>query len=239
MVKVGMRLSAIGFLNNFDMKRGRPNKKLPYALGFSLLELMVVIVLVGGLITLAVFSLRALQGLDVKDEITKIAALTRDASALASSGQTHRIIFDIDNANYWVEEKVGEISEIRPELGYEDLMKSRLNKSKSEEEEALSEFLPQFKAVEGPFGEKKTLAKGLVFYGVWTEQMETVARNGQAAIYFFPGTTETAFISLASKDNEKDSAMYVTISPLTGSVKIDHGEPNTEDLLVVEKSLEQ
>jgi prepilin-type N-terminal cleavage/methylation domain-containing protein len=222
------------------MTHGRPIKIVRYMLGFSLLELMVVIVLIGGLITLAVFSLRALQGLDVKNEITKIAALTSEVYGLAASGKTHRIIFDLDAKSYWVEEKIGEISEIRPELGYEGLMKSHIKKPKSEEEdEVLSDFIPRYKPIEGPLGKKMELAKGLVFYGAWTEQMEAVARTGQVAIYFFAGNTETAFVSLAGKDDEKDSAMYLALSPLTGSVTIDQGEPNTEDLLVVEKIVEQ
>jgi len=197
------------------------------SLGFSLLELMVVIVLVGFMVVIAVVSLRSLIGLDLKNEITRIAGLTSEVYDLAAiSGKTHRIVFDLDNGSYWVEEKVGEALEIKPELGYEELIKARLQEHKEESESGV-EFLPEFKTASGVLGEKYELPTDTVIYGAWTEHMSEIARSGHVFIYFFSGGyTQVSFVSLAVKGNEEKSAIYLSLSPLTGAVKIDLGEPD-------------
>ena len=205
--------------------------------GFSLLELMVVIVLIGGMVALILPAIRGIVGLDLRGEITKIAGLSSEVYALAAiSGKTHRIVFDLDNNKYWVEEKVGDAGEIKPELGYEDLMKMRTeNKGDSKEEEAAKAYLPSFKEVEGPLKEKMALSKDAVIYGVWTESTVDVVRTGQAALYFFTGGySQAAFVSLAAKGEEENTAIYFSLNPLTAAITINHGEPDTKDLLGVE-----
>lgn len=207
------------------------------ALGFSLLELMVVVVLIGGLIALVVPAIRSISSLDLKNEITKIAGLSSEVYALAAiSGKTHRIVFDLDNQKYWVEEKVGDAGEIKPELGYEDLMKARIEKSiDSKEKEASERFLPSYKEVEGTLSEKFELPRNVILHGVWTEQMTEVARTGQVSIYYFTGGyTLSAFVSLSIKGEEEESSIYFALSPLTGAVEIKLGEPNIQDLITAE-----
>lgn len=224
-------------------ERGQPTKSLvtPTTVvascrGFSLLELMVVVVLLGGLIAIAIPSLRAITALDLKNEIMKIAGLSSEVYALAAiSGKTHRIVFDFDNRNYWVEIKSGELGEVRPELGYEEIMRSRLTKKDDEKDDPIAQFLPQFETVEGPLGEKQTLPEEVVFRGGWTEQMTEISRSGQTSIYYFPGGfAQASFISLATRGDEEDSTMYLSLSPLTGAIKIDLGEPNIDELVSAE-----
>ncbi len=211
----------------------------PASRGFSLLELMVVIVLLGILMVIAIPSIRSLSGTNLKNEVIRISGLMSETYARAAiSGLTHRINFDLENQNYWVEEKVGNAGTVSPDLGYEELMRERVKMVTSEEEkDKLSEFLPKFQAVPGILGEKHTLDSSLVIYGAWTEHMEEVARSGIISIYFFSGGyTQVAFISLAKKDQEEDSAMYLALSPLTGNVEINFGEPEINDLLDNEKA---
>lgn len=219
------------------MKRNKRNIALR-SRGFSLLELMVVIVLLGLLMTIAIPSVRALNSTDLKNEITTIAGLTSEVYARAAiSGKTHRINFDLDNQNYWVEEKEGDAGTVSPDLGYEELMRERVKMVTSEDEQdKLHQFLPNYKAVPGVLGEKHTLDSSLVIYGAWTEPMEEVSRSGLISIYFFSGGyTQVAFVSLAKKEQEADTAMYVALSPLTGNVEINLGEPEINDLLDNEK----
>ncbi len=217
------------------MKNDRLVRIIAYGLGFSLLELMVVIVLIGFMIGIAVLSLRNLSGLDLKNEITRIAGLSSEVYDLAAiSGKTHRVVFDLENSSYWVEEKVGDAGEIKPELGYDDLIKARLLEQK-EDVGSGNEFLPEFKIVSGPLGEKYELPKDVAIYGAWTEHMAEVARTGLVSIYFFSGGyTEVAFVSLAIKGNEEKSAIYLSLSPLTGAVKIELGEPDINTLMAPE-----
>ncbi len=65
--------------------------------GFTLLELMVVIVLVGFLIAIAIPTLRSLSGASIKNEVIRISGLASEVYAHAAiSGITHRVNFDLD-----------------------------------------------------------------------------------------------------------------------------------------------
>lgn len=205
--------------------------------GFTLLELMVVIVLLGLLIAIAIPTINSLSGTDLKNEVMRVSGLFNEVySRAAVSGITHRVNFDIDTQTYWVEAKVGDAGTIAPELGYEEIMKERIKNSTSEQEkEKIERFLPNFKAVEDYLGEKRTL-KDLAIYGAWTEHMEEIAREGVVSIYFFAGGyTQSAFVSIAKKGTEADTAMYVALSPLTGAVEINFGEPDINQLLESEE----
>lgn len=205
--------------------------------GFTLLELMVVIVLLGLLIAIAIPTINSLNGTDLKNEVMRVSGLFSEVySRAAISGITHRVNFDLDNQSYWVEKKVGDAGTLAPELGYEEIMKEKLKNYTSEQEkEKIERFLPNFKVVEGDLGEKYKL-KNLVIYGAWTEHMQEVAREGIVSIYFFSGGyTQSAFISIGKKDEEADTSMYVALSPLTGAVEINFGEPDINQLLESER----
>jgi|GEM_PF-1785079 len=216
--------------------RGETGLVRAMSFGFSLLELMVVVVLIGVLSVIAIPTIRSLSGLDLKNQITKIAGLASEVYDLAAmSGKTHRIVFDLDNGSYWVEEKEGDAGELKPELGYEDIINARLLHEKQEDTDKVDEFVPQFKPVSGPLGEKFELPKDMAIYGAWTDQMTDVARSGLVSFYFFSGGyTQTCFVSLAVKGDEEKTAIYMALSPLTGAVSINLGEPDTKDLLAPE-----
>ena len=56
-----------------------------------------------------------------------------------------------------------------------------------------------------------------------TEHDEEPLREGRAYIYFWPGgTTERAIVQL-KKAGDKEAALTVTLSPLTGRAKIEKG----------------
>jgi prepilin-type N-terminal cleavage/methylation domain-containing protein len=215
------------------MNRDRHQKNPQCLLGFSLLELMVVVVLLGGLMALVTPAIQALVGLDLKGEITKIGGLSNEVYSLAAiSGKNHRIVFDIENNQYWVEEQVGDAGEIKPDLSYEELMEQRIKKGLDrKEDEAANAFLPSFKEVEGPLGEKTTLPKDIVLFGVWAEGMKEVSRVGQVFIRFYTGGyAQASFVSLAIKGDEDNTAMYVSLDPLTAQITIKQGEPDIKDL---------
>jgi type II secretory pathway pseudopilin PulG len=216
------------------MRKLKHQHNLLKALGFSVLELMVVVVLVAGLMAIVIPAISSLAGADVKNAVVHFAGLTREVySRAAISGITHRINIDLDKQNYWVEVRENEAGNIAPDLGYEELIVELRKKSEKEAKKSAEyQYVPHYKAVEGELGEKKTLDKNLIIYGAWTEQMTEVARTGLVSIYFFAGGyTQSAFVSIAQKDDEADTAMYIALSPLTAAVSINLGEPNTNDLL--------
>lgn len=198
-----------------------------------MLELLVVMALMAGLIAIAIPSIRSLGGLDIKNEMVKMAGLSSEVYALAAiSGKTHRIVFDLEAQEYWVEEKTGDAGEINPELGYEELFKSKTQKKEKKPED---KFLPSFKEVEGSLHGHIKLHRNLVIHGVWTEDREDIARTGKVAIYYFSGGfTQTAFVSVAEKGDEEETSMYLTLNPLTAAITIELGEPEPKDLLPAE-----
>jgi general secretion pathway protein H len=219
--------------NSSTMHRSGIVDALFKSYGFSLLELMIVMVLASGLMLMVGPALSSLTGMDQKKEITKIAGLMNEVYARAAlSGQTHRIVFDFASQSYSVEVKDESSSVPGPSLGYEELMKEYQERKKGDKDlEGEKRFLPQFKAAEGELGEKIKIASGFALFGAWTESMKEVAREGQVSIYFFPGGyTQASFVSII-KANDPDSAMYVALNPLTGAVEINYGEPQTTELL--------
>ncbi len=186
-------------------------------------------------------AMSALVGADVKSEIIRMAGLCREVYARAAiSGLTHRLTIDLDNQHYWVEVKEGDAGVIAPELGYEELLKNLVNKDQKEKEQSPEyDYVPRYQNAEGELGEKQALSKNLVFYGVWTEHMSEASRSGIVSIYFFADHTQNAFISVAEKGDEEDSALYLALSPLTGAVSIDLGEPAINTLLEGERESEE
>lgn len=218
-------------MKTFTTDKARSN------LGFSLLELMVVMVLVALLMVIAIPAIRSISQADVKGEIMRLAGLTSEVYARAAvSGINHRISFDLEEGSYWVEEKAQEAGEFSPDLGYEELMKELQNQSE-ENRKKMDQFIPNYKAVSGDLGEKYSLPKSLKLYGVWADNMDAVSRSGKVYVYFFAGGyTQLAFISILEKgDEEASSAMYLSLSPLTGRVEINYGEPETGELLDSER----
>ncbi|HXW60427.1 MAG TPA: prepilin-type N-terminal cleavage/methylation domain-containing protein [Myxococcota bacterium] len=215
------------------MKKARTSLLRPCARGFSLLELLIVVLLLAGVMAIIIPSINSLSGTKVKEQVMRIAGLTNEVYAKAAvSGITHRINFDLENNTYWVEQREGEISAKAPDLGYDELIVQLRAKEKNFGKEKRPEFVPKYKAVEGFLGEKYNMPKGLALYGAWTDQMKDVARTGVVSIYFFSGGyTQTSFVSVAEKGDEHDSAMYIALSPLTGAASINFGEPSTASLL--------
>lgn len=210
--------------------------------GFTLLELMVVLILIAALTMVAIPTIRALTDVNLKSEITKLSGLSMETYGRASiSGKTHRVVFDLDNNKYWVEEKTDGVFEISPELGYDEQLKNlQAQRKKDREEGDELEFMPEFKPIDGPLGKEVVLEKNILIYGAWTEQMDNIARSGRVYIYYFSGGfTQVSFVSLAIKGSEDRSIMYLSLSPLTGAVTIDYNEPDTSELLDMEAGIKE
>lgn len=221
------------------MKHRRQPQKILSMLGFSLLELMVVVFLIAAFVSISVPLISSLTALDLKKEITRVAALSSEAFfAAAISGKTYRVVFDLDTQTYWAEEKEGEAGEIMPELGYDDLMKMRQEKNiSSKEKEGALRHIPRFKEAPNELGVKYTLPKDIVIHGVWNDSLDDVSRTGQVAIYFFSGYAQSSFVSLAIKGEEENSVMYSSLGPLTGEIEIENGEPDLNQMRATESEI--
>ncbi len=185
--------------------------------GFSLLEILVVLLLIGVFTAIAIPTFRSITGSKLKSTANQLQGLIRDTYARASlSGKTCRIVFDMDKREYWVEES-------------SDTVKVKSQKQEEEDEKQARDTgkpvkNPDFKAVEDELGEKQKLPEDVYFRSIWIDRFEERAGKGQIALYFFPdGYTEEAQIVIA--DDPEGKRLYdLVVEPLTGAVVIEDQE---------------
>lgn len=185
--------------------------------GFSLLEIMVVLLLVGIFTAIAIPTFRSITGSKLKSTANQLLGLIRDTYARASlSGKTCRIVFDLDKKEYWVEES-NDTVKVKTQVQEEEAQKEERDTGKPQK-------APEFKAVEDELGEKHKLPEDVYFRSIWIDRFEKRVSKGRVALYFFPdGYTEEAQIMI-SDDPEAKRLFNLVVEPLTGTVVIEDQE---------------
>lgn len=183
--------------------------------GFSIIELLVVLVLIALLIAIAVPSINGLLGLALGENSRKLQGLVKDVYTKAAlSGQTYRIVFDIDSHSLWVEEST---SRILLEKGSTEVEANVAGSNNAKQR-------PAFTKVEGELGQAWVLPGSLRIRGVWTEHLRDRQRDGKVYQYFFPGgQAESAQITLGEEG--EDFSLTIVVEPLTGNTYISETEP--------------
>lgn len=202
-------------MQKVKLETGKSNPR-----GFSLLEIMVVLLLVGVFTAIAIPTFQSINGSKLKSTANKLQGLIRDTYARASlSGKTCRIVFDMDKKEYWVEESADVVKVKSQE-------QEETDKRDRERDPAAAKLAktPDFKAVEDELGEKQKLPEDIYFRSIWIDRFEERAGKGQVALYFFPdGYTEEAQIVVA--DDPEGKRLYnLVVEPLTGAVVIEDQE---------------
>lgn len=185
--------------------------------GFSLLEIMVVLLLIGIFTAIAVPTFKSVTGSELKKTANQLLGLVRDTYSRASlSGKTCRIVFDIDKKEYWVEESA-DVVKIQTATQEEDT-------KKEERDTGQAATRPQFKPVEDELGEKHKLPDDIYFKSIWVDRFSSRVTQGQVFLYFFPdGYTEEAQI-IISDDPKGERLFNLVVEPLTGTVMIENQE---------------
>jgi prepilin-type N-terminal cleavage/methylation domain-containing protein len=196
-------------------KRGFDTKKTA---GFSLIELMIVIGILGLVGLIAIPSISNTFRFSVQSTGRELATLIKDAGNSAQiTGKVHRVVYDLKNQQYWVE-STNETTLLKSDESIEqEKKKSRGFFAKEDEEE---------KKKNGGFRQdslltkkKRTLAVGVSFKDVVTEQSETPITEGLAYTHIFPqGLTEKTMVHLKdSGDNE----VTLIVSNLLGRCSVE------------------
>lgn len=190
---------------------------------FSLIELMIVLAIVAGMVTLAVPRFTG-PGTKIKAEIRRFAVLTRKLFQEAQIKKaTFRLAIDMTDVDedggdklhgFWIEAAEGaqmmEDPEAEPEL--------------DEDGKKISTFTVDNRVMK----KNKELPEGFKFTRVSYGGREDVT-EGIAYLYFFPqGYTEEALIQISHVDSKLFWSLL--INPLTGQVDIITKEVSLKDL---------
>jgi general secretion pathway protein H len=200
-------------------------KKCPR--GFTVLEILIGLLLIALLLVVAIPTFRSLARVQLKETANQMLGLIRYTYSKATlSNKGHRIVFDMDAGQYWVE-----VSNDQVRISQEDEDSDeggQLGIFQSEDKGRKYARPPSFVPDEGEFGTKQKLPSGIRFWGFWADYMKDRARSGEVALYFFPdGYTQEAQITLTDDDGG-DHVLTLLVEPLTGEVIIENSEPEIE-----------
>lgn len=195
--------------------------------GFTLIELMVAMAIVGLIFAAAASGLRSVFNMGMKSDAGHLAAIIRALSNKAVTDHTYlRLVYDIDGYRYSVEESEEPFLVMMEDASA--ATKNFLDKNKksaqkkdaeetepSEKEEKNEETFAVLDS--GPF-KAATLSSGVYFKDIETSYSGIKIENGKAYTYFFPdGFATQTMIHLRDEDDEDHYS--IEVSPVSGRVK--------------------
>ncbi len=226
-------------------------QRRPSARGFTLIEVMIVLVIVALVTVMTVVGLRSLFKTDLRATAARMAGTIRYLFDRASTtGRVHRLVLDFDNGKYWAEESddnfvfgAGKETEESRKKEAEKIAKEEESKRRAAEQESFfgssipSKYLPKpfipkrakFEAFRETAVRPITLKSGVVVADLYTPRLLKPLSEGKGYIYFFPmGMTEAAVIHLS---DGKDAFYTLIVHPLTGRVTVKNSfvEANTQE----------
>jgi general secretion pathway protein H len=191
-------------------------------LGFTLIEIMIVLAILGGLVAFGLPRLKSPKE-SIKTVTREMTVLFREIRNEARLKQrTHRIVFQFEGEDhrYWVESAEGAvlaktIEELRQEAS-----------AKDEEGRSLSPFQRSEK-----FSKKdRELPRKLYFASVETKRDPEPITSGTAYVYFSPeGLVDQASVQVTNRQNITWS---LVINPLTGQTDVVQEPVRLEQLKV-------
>ncbi len=218
--------------------------------GFTLIEVMIVLVIVALITVVTVVGLRSMFKTDLRATAARMAGSIRYLFDRASiTGRVHRLVLDFDDGKYWAEVSddrfvfgAGKETEESRKKEAEKIAKEEEAKRKAAEQESFfgtsqipSKYMPKpfipkrakFEAFRETAVKPITVKSGVVMTDIYTPRLLKPLSEGRGYLYFFPmGMTEAAVIHLS---DGKDAFYTLIVHPLTGrvTVKNSYVEANT------------
>lgn len=219
--------------------------RIPSARGFTILEVAIALLLIGLLLGISIPAINGMSGAYLRTTTGRMQGAIRDTFArTALSGNSHRLVFDMEQSAWWVEGTTGGVVLKRERItldpdGFGKLVPLNADKlegvdldTDDEEEKAkIQLYAPAtWQPVDDEIGKPQKLHPDIRFFSVWAEHLEEAAKGGQVTVTFFPGGyVEEAHITLTD-DDVGDRTLTVVTRPLTGETRVLDEIPNVPDI---------
>ena len=221
------------------------SRRQPTQRGFTLLEVLIVLGLVGLVTSSMVVGARSMAKSELRGSASKVAGTMRYLFDRASTtGKVHRLVLDFSTGKYWAEEsddryfmpRERETEETRAleaeEIAEEEEAKKVAEAAKNEKASAgeygydFSHYDPkEWKSRRAKFSAfKETVLKtrqisGGKLVGIYSPRVAEPVTQGHGYLYFFPmGQTESAIVYLS--DAKQETFFSLVVHPLNGRVKV-------------------
>ncbi len=208
----------------------RPSRARARSRGFTLLEMMLVVLLAAMMMTGASVGFGAMRRARVRTGAANIASAFRAAYVHAlTTGRSTRVAFALGDGRVWIED-----TEDAHALDAHDPLRAggalvtdpeQLEAAARREAEAISNLRPrapraEFQAIPGRRFRPRTL-EGVTFARLYTSHTEEPRESGTGYVYFFSGgQAERAVVHLRGEDGTTYS---VLLHPLSGRAQVfDH-----------------
>jgi general secretion pathway protein H len=200
------------------------------ARGFTLIEVMIVIAVIGVVAMAAAPSVNAFTGANARSTAAEIAGASRylfDTAALRH--QTCRLVLDLDAREWWAEctqpTPSGRSQPVLAKDGSAEDDELELARRFSDEPDAEKRKLlarARFAEFRDRQVQKRKLRGSARFEKIWTPRQRDPQTKGRAYVYFLPqGQVDAAHIPVADGAN----AYTVVTQPLTGRARVVEGIP--------------
>lgn len=205
----------------FKFRKTPPRNR---AAGFTLLEVIVVVALIALLTVFTLPQISSVFKASLRTAAREVASTSKEAyNAAVMTGRVHRMVFDLNKHEYWVES------------GPTDLMLD------TEESKALEERRRKFgkdddEKPNNPFSLDKTitrkkvsLPRGVEFVDIETEKDKAPQTEGLAYTHYFPhGLSEQTLIHLQDTSNHR---ITLHVAPLLGRTRMIEGTVSLKEVL--------
>jgi general secretion pathway protein H len=220
-----IKTSQLKIYNNFQRFFLRGKSFLP--LGFTLLEVMIVLALLSTIVVLGLPRIRAPEN-NVKSILRHLTVLSREIrNESRAKNKTHRLVFNLEEnkQSYWVEATEGMV--LTPEKDKEPNKSDQDSDSAENKQSAFSKSERFFKGV-------KKIPDGVVLSAVETPWQPEAVTQGKAYVYYSPqGMVDKAVIVFKSgKSQSRENFWSLVTNPLTGHMQVFEKEMRLRDLKI-------